>query len=269
MIQLFELTRKTRIVNGDYTFDGEGDFISMLPFLTPKFDGNWQIALVDPSIKYAHTLADNNNIPSYVDCYVYMSPAKIEQVVLKHPSMIPKKQKPWDAYMEMISELSNTIEPKAAKYLYKAIGGDTEKLKEALLQLDNKCESGSITLNNVKEMYTAAVKPVFSTDVVLAFFMKDAGRWRLYEKLVSELGERYSYYTIRKNVFKWLNEKAAYLKNEETTIRFIDKVDAPFISYVNVLFSLSNDYRELSTLMYEWDNRDNKVIERRTNAYIQ
>lgn len=269
MIQLNELTRKTRIKKGDYTFDGEADLIKLLPQLTPKFDGNWELILVDPSVKYVHSLSEGYSLPNYVDCYIYMGMAKLEQVLLKHPTLMPKKQKPWEAYMSMIAELQHVIDPNAAKYLWKALSGDVDKLKEALDKLDDDCEEITITVKQVKDVYTASIKPVFASEVVEAFFTKDRGRWTEYSKLVSMLGERYGYYAIRKQVFKWLTEKASYLKNEETTLRSIADVDALFIDYVYMLFYFSADYRELPALMYEWDNRNDKAVERRLYAYLQ
>lgn len=269
MIQLNELTRKTRIRKCDYTFDGESDMLKLLPNLTPKFDGNWEIALVDPSIKYAHTLSESYSLPEYVDCYVYLNAAKLEQVVLKHPNLMPKKQKPWETYMAMIADMRNVIDPHATRYLWKALSGDLDKLKEALDKLDDDCVDGCVTVKQVKSIYTAAVKPIFASEVVLSFFTKDKNRWSLFNRFTSMLGERYGYYTIRKQVFKWLAEKASYLRNEETTIRAIGEIDAMFIDYVYMLFYFSTDYRELSTLMYEWDNRNNKAVERRLYAYLQ
>lgn len=269
MIQLYELTRKTRIHNGDYTFDGEAEMLKIIPILTPKFDGNWEVALVDPSIKYAHTLAEDYALPSYIDCYVYMSAAKLEQVVLKHPNLMPKKQKPWETYMAMIAELNHVIDPHSTRYLWKALSGDTDKLKEALIKLDNECEDSVITIQQVKKDYTAVIKPAFASEVVEAFFTLDRNRWNTFKKFVGLLGDRYAYYAIRKQVFKWLTEKASYLQNKETTIRRISDVDAVFIDYVYMLFYFSTDYRELSTLMYEWDNRSDKAVERRLYAYLQ
>lgn len=269
MIQLYELTRKTRIHKGDYTFDGEGDMLKLLPSLTPKFDGQWEIALVDPSVAYAHTLSSDAALPDYVDCHVYLNPAKLEQVLLKHPNLMPKKQKPWEQYMALIAELNHAIDANATKYLWKALNGDTDKLKDALTKLDSECEDICITVQQVRNDYTVAVKPVYASEVVELFFIKDRGRWSTFQKFVTMFGERYAYYTIRKQVFKWLSDKTAYLQNKETTIRSIADVDAVFIDYVYMLFYFSSDFRELSTLMYEWDNRNDKAVERRLYAYLQ
>jgi len=269
MMTLTELNRKTRIRKCDYTFDGEADMLKLLDVLTPKFEGNWEIALVDPSIKYINGIAEGFALPDYVDCYVYMSSAKIEQVVLKHPSLMPKKQKPMDLYMSLIGDMNHAIDHNAARYLWKALNGDTDKLKEALDKLDNECEDMCITVQQVKKDFTATLKPVFASEVVEKFFTKDFRRWQTFRKFVDLLGESYAYYSIRKQVFKWFEEKAYYLRNKETTIRSIGDIDAFFIDYVYILFHQSVDYRELFTLMYEWDNRNNEALERRTNAYLQ
>lgn len=269
MINFIELTRKTRFVSSDYTFEKADNMLELLPSLTPKFDGNWVITLVDPNMKIVFDLVDNDILPSFVDCYVYMNQSKLERIFLKYPKLIAKKQKPWDTYMLMLADLNHAIEHSASKYLYKALNGDIDRLKEALEKLDANCEGEMITLQEVRVDYVKVRKAVYASEVVRAFFLKERNRWSLYESLVKDLGQSFAYYSIRKQVFGWLKDKGDYLSNKETDNRSIEYVDAPFISYVYTLFVNSNSAQELPALMYEWEHRSEASVERRIYADIQ
>lgn len=268
MIELILFTRNTKLIHSDYTFDDEKSLEKILKIITPKFDGEWVINLIDPSVKYTLGLLENNNIPNYVKCNVYLKQAKLEMVLLKYPRNEAKKQSPWEAYMVMISDLQHNIDADAAKYLFKAVGSNVDDLKEALTLLDNNCEGESIKLKQVRDIYTVARKPTYASEVVAAFFTKDRYRWDLYNRLVKDLGESYAYNAIRKQVFKWVEDKGAYLKNEDVKNRSISEVDAPFINYVYLLFVNSSSHSDLHALMYEWDNRCMKNVERRLYANI-
>ena len=269
MINFTELTRKTRFVHSDYTFEQADKMLELLPTLTPKFDGNWTVVLIDPNIKDVFELVDNDVLPSFVECYVYMNQSKLERIFLKYPKLIAKKQKPWDTYMLMLSDLNHPLEHSATKYLYKALSGDIDRLKEALEKLDANCKGEVITLKEVKVDYTKVRKATYASEVVRAFFLKDRNRWSLYESLVKDLGQSYAYYSVRKQVGNWLKDKGDYLANKETDNRSIDSVDAPFISYVYLLFVNSVSPNDLPGLMYEWDHRGEASVERRIYADIQ
>ena len=268
MIKFTELTRKTKFVQSDYTFEKSEDMLSMLPHLTPKFKGNWIINLVDPRIKDAFHLIEHDVLPNYIDCYVYMSQSKLDIIVLKHPKLIPTKQKPWETYQLMIAELNHPIDPKAADYIYSTLSGNLDKLHEALSQLDRDCESDTITIQQAKQEYKATRKVVYASDVVKAFFTRDKWRWNKYNNLVQDLGQSYAYYAIRKQVLKWSSDKNDYLQNKEVENWMIGEIDAPFISYVFLLFINSNNPNELHPLMLEWDNRSIESVERRIYADI-
>lgn len=269
MIDLKVFTSKTKLEHSDYTFDDDTSLEKILTVITPKFEGEWVINLIDPSLKFALHLMERDIVPNYVKCNVYLKQAKLDIILMRYPKNEAKKQKPWDAYMIMVSELVHDINTDAAKYLYKAADGDVEMLKDALMLLDSKCEEQSITLQQVRNVYTQAKKPMYASEVVTSFFTKDRYRWQKYETLVRDLGESYAYNAIRKQVLNWLKDKGDYLENKDVKNRRISEVDSLFINYVYFLFINSVDHRDLPALMYEWDNRGRESVERRFYANIQ
>lgn len=263
MINLIEKKRGTKITVHDYVFDTAENILELLPELTPKFEGNWTVALVEPSIKFAGTLFETGEIPDYMDVDMYLSTAKLEQLLLKYPKLQPKKMTQYETFMEFISLIRNHINHDAAKYLFKACDRNAEEAEEVLSKLDVECSNGVIDLALVKKHCVLLRKPVYASEVYTAFMLKDKWRWKKLDALEKDLGTRYAYYAMRKQSVQWLSDKASYLHNEDTKNRHISEVDASFISYAYICFANSKNYNELTAVMYDIDNRSTAALERR------
>lgn len=269
MINFVEKKSKTRIPQHDYVLDKEEFYLRLLDVLTPKFDGVWTIALVDPKITFIDEyLVEAQDVP-YIEVNVYLPVAKLEMVMLKHTKLAPKKQSSYEAYMALLGEMTNTLEHDASKYLYKACSGSIDTLTEVVEKLDKECESGRITIKDVKQVCVAVKKPLYASTVYEAFMVKDRDRWSLLERLEQELGTSYCYYALKKQSVKWFEDKCKYLSNEDVKNYNIRKVDAPFITYAYVCFSNSRNVNELYTVMYDIDNRCKEALDRRLYADLQ
>ena len=269
MINFYEKKAKTRIPQHDYVFDKPEYYLKLLDVLTPKFAGNWTVALVDPTIKFVEEFIESRKDVPFVEVNIYLAGAKLDQIMLKHTKLLPKNQSTWETYMVLQSEMHNVLSHDASKYLYKACNGDTDAMADIIEKLDTECETGTIQVADVKKLCTVIKKPLYASAVYEAFLLKKRERWALLAKLEGELGTKFSYYALRKQSVKWLEEKVKYLHNEDVKNYNISRVDSAFICYAYTCFINSNSPSELYTVMYDIDNRCEEALERRVYANLQ
>lgn len=269
MINFIEKQQRTRIPLHDYTFEKEEMLQSILDVLTPKIEGVWTIALIEPKIKFVNEFLDEYKDIPYITLDIYLGQAKLDAVLLKHPKLMPKKQTYKEAFLTVISEMKNQIDHAASKYLFKACRGDVEQLSEVLTRLDAECTTGTINVADAKQACTVVRKPLYASQVYRAFMSKDRQRWNLLYKLELELGTSFAYYALRKQAMTWLEEKGNYLNNEDTKNRDIGNVDGAFICYAYVCFMNSNNPNDLYMVMYDIDNRGPVPLGRRIDVNLQ
>lgn len=267
MIKLALLKKKSKFPEADYILDKPEMFFSLLEVLTPKFKGNWEIVLVDPKLKEVKSLIDNG-IPEYINCTIMLVQAKLDNVVMDHPTLAPKTLSPKDEYKEMISSLKHVMEDRAMWMLYNAMGPNMQLLQEALDKLDAECEELYITVKQVQQTF-AVSKRVYASDVLRAFLIHDRYRWFKLNTLTKELGEEYAYYAIYKQVRELLADKNKYLHNEDVKNRLVGTVDAPLICYAYVLFANSNSWRNLHGVLHDLEERNQYALERSQYVNLQ
>lgn len=254
MIKLEYLKKGVKFPKVDYVLDKPEKLSSLITNLTPKFTGTWEIILVDPKIVQVNELLDTEDIPDWVNIYLYVNNSKMEQILLDYPKYKPKEVSIRDAYKDMIASLRHGIDVKAANYLFDAIGKSASDLQEALLKLDSECEGESITLKQVQSSYQYT-KRVYASQVLEAFMTHDRYRWYKFEHITHDLGDRITYYALKKQAKLLLLNKNKYLHNEDIKSNLVTKIDAPFICYVYVLFANSNSHLDLRGILCAIENR--------------
>lgn len=260
MIKLEYLKKGTKFRKSDYVLDKPEKLPDLVVNLTPKFEGSWEIILLDPKIVQIRELLDMDSIPRWINVYIYINKVKMEQIVLDYPKFEPKEESPRDAFKAMIADLKNSIDNAAAEYLFDAVGRRTEDLQDALIKLDNECENGTITLKQVQGSFQYT-KRVYASEVLEAFMTKNRYRWYKFEKFTHDLGDKIAYYALRKQVKKLLQDKNAYLHNEDVKNKLVATVDAPFICYVYVLFANSTSYLDLRGIMCSIEHRSQEMLD--------
>lgn len=269
MINFIEKQSRTKIPYHDYVFEKEEMMQPVVDILTPKIEGTWTIALIEPKIKFINEMLDNYQEIPFIQLDIYMSRAKLDAILLKHPKLAPKHQTAKEAFLTIISEMKNQIDHAASKYLYKACNGDIEQISEVVKKLDAECKTGTVGLQEVKDSCTIIRKPLYASQVYKAFMLRDRQRWNYLYKLELELGTSYAYYALRKQATKWLEEKSKYLNNEDTKNREINHVDGAFICYAYCCFINSNNPNDLYMVMYDIDTRTKESLGRRIDVNIQ
>lgn len=254
MIKIVQYKRNMKIQEADYVLDKSEKLLDILVNLTPKFEGNWEIVLLEPKIKFVKKLLEDIILPEWVNIYLYLSNKKMEAVVLEHPGLQPKAKSIREEYDTMISSLNHLIDKNAKDAILRAIGNNTTQLQETLTLLDKECEGQKITLKQVQSTLNYSSR-VYASDVLKAFMTHDVKRWDLYYKLLHELGPQITYYALYKQVKQLLDDKYAFLHNEDVKSYIARNVDAAFICYVYTIFCNSTDYRQLVALLHMIDNR--------------
>lgn len=263
MIRLIQYKRKMSIQQNDYFIEKMKDLLYLTEILTPKFSGTYVIVFFDPTLAECKELIDENILPEFIDCYLYLNKQKLDKLLLDYPKLVPKQKSAWETYQEMISSMTNIISSTAAKMLYKAIGANETALEEALSKLDAECTTGTITPKDVQKnfMYTPRV---YASDVLDAFLMQSKNRWTLFEKYYKDCGDEVAYYALKKQVKAALSDKVAYLNNEDVKRKNLGRIDAPYFCYAYTIFANSSSTKDLYSLMVALDRRSPEYLELNT-----
>lgn len=254
MIQLKHYDRKVGVKDADYTIDTDSKFLTLVSILTPKFVGKWEIVLIEPKQKFIKDLLDGDSVPDWITVSVYLSTKKLDAIVLEFPKLQPKKSTLKDDFNDMIAGMKHLITESAKSAILKSVGSNREELAEAVHKLDSECNESTVTLKQVQSTLNYQ-NITYASDVMKAFLTYDANRWNLYTKLVHSLGQEIAYYALYKQAKLLLQDKHKYLLNQEVKNYVVNKVDAPFICYVYVLFSNSSNYKQLPVIMELIDKR--------------
>lgn len=254
MIKFLIYTKDTRIFDCDYIIEKPEKLLDLVPYLNKKIEGEWKIALLLPPIKFARRLTDDNIVPEYVQLSVYLERGVSEQLCSERPQLVVKQKTAYERFMDSIGEKQISITPKAAQELYHRVGTHKDKLDEYLVMLSEENEGREITQDVIRKQIPDERK-VYASDVLLSFLVKDRNRWKKYNALVLNLGQEYAFYALRKYSNKLLHDKNRYLRNEDTEVRGIDKIDGFRISQAYILFNTCKS-SELDICMQLLDKRE-------------
>lgn len=256
MVRFEQLTRQTKIPKADYVFSESADLEELLCKLTPKIAREpWLILLIDTDLAYVRRyMQDAEIVPKFVTCTFYLPPDKMEVLSEQFPNINVHRESIWDLYLGIVHSLNHLVHTNAYSYLYKCIGPNLEELTVALNQLDNECDTDTITLQDVKRNYLLT-KRVYASQVLETFYGKKPDRWKLYQAYVEELGIRVAYYAMRKQVVSLLKAKNEYLCNRETKNKLVNSIDAPFICFAYSAFMKYESAYQLPAIMHLMDNR--------------
>lgn len=261
MVTVNVVVPKMSFPDYDYFFEKEAEFEKILTNLTPKFSGNWDIVLYEPSIAYVKELMKVDTTPSFVNCMVFVGSKKYDTLALTFPNLEETRKSTWDHYQDMLLRLKHTISRKSSIILYRAVGADLENLQQALNKLDLLCEGNEITESLIRKHFIVQ-SHVYANQVLEAFAKRQRNRWTLFAQFHKELGTRSAFYAMRNYTKQLLKAKDDYLHNEEVKLQEVKRIDAVSIDFAYILFNTTDNYKLLPALMYELENRNQATIER-------
>ena len=255
--------RKSQTLTGHYILTGSDEFLQLLPYLYGKLEGTWEITVIADGIKDIRAITAAT-IPKCVNVLLLADIADLEQYQLEKPDLKVEKVSPYDAYLALFTDIDGIVfDPKAVSEIYKRAGPSIDKLKEGLAACIEVSDGVKVTIKDVDKVLLPN-KRVYASDVVKAF-LKERNvpyRWSLVDKLVTDLGQSFAYYSIRKYIYNLLVNKDKYLQNETVAERFerdIEHIDALTIAHAYITFTTYDKPELLYAALYILERRNYDV----------
>ena len=102
MVKYLVYTSDTRVFDVDYLYEKEDKFLSVLPYLKRKIEGDWKIAILEPDIKFVRRTFDEQLVPEYVELALYMERSIAERIMIEKPQLAVKEKTAFEKYMDSI-----------------------------------------------------------------------------------------------------------------------------------------------------------------------
>lgn len=241
----------------DYVFEDAEKFLSILPFMTPKIEGDWSIIVIEPKLPFVRTCLDTEIIPAYLELVITIESGQLEQLYLERPNLVEKEKSNWEIYMDMVAHFESVLDNRSMYEIYRRCGPKEDNLRTALNTLSIY---PVITLTEVNKHF-APVTRVYANQVVRSFLLgRFRQAWRQLSILEEEIGPTVAFYSMRKNIRHLLREKSKYLRNEDTGERLIENIDVYSLIYLYQLFETAASPLQLYPILLMFERRS-------TNAY--
>ena len=250
MVDILEFKRKEFTGGKDYTFESYSDFMKVYPYLLPKLEGEWDIAYIAENLTSVEELKANV-AQSWIHIAVYLDKDLYAAYYTKYPSEKKEVLSNKDVCLKIIAESNLLIDPDATKELLYRVRNEPKTLRMMLVQLDDQCIDKHITIKDIRK-YVPKNESVYAKSVVRYFINGERYRWEYLEKLISQLGDRYAFYAMRKAVSNLLKEKHKYLHNQDAQ-RGIEDLPATQIVRLYTLFTLAPNPQALVPIMSQFD----------------
>lgn len=268
MFDVLPYTKHTKFDKYDFMIETYDDLQGLKPVILPKLSGEWLVAVINPSIKDAKSILEDTDIPTFFNINIYMLQNKIKSVLEEYPEYAHKNLTNFEVYKQFISTLSHPINTDAMNYAYRAANGDMSELEATLSKIDSSITTQSITLKDIQSEFSYT-KHIYTTQVLKDFILRTKGRYSHYSTWLNELGMQYAYNSMYKTVKNYVHDKHEYLQGKAVKNKSIAQLDGVSLSILYTLFVNSTHYSQLESIMYEFDNRNNKAFRRYVNARLQ
>lgn len=268
MITVNSYTKTTVFGEYDYFLEDYKSLSDLKSIFLPKIQGEWRIIIVDPSLKDAHSILADTDVPSYVNLVLYLPNKKLEKVIENYPEYAHKELNNYEKFKQFISTLKHPISNEAVNYVYKAANGNLEEIQDGVRRIDEECTNQAITLKDVQSEFTYT-KRVYTSQVLNDFLFRTRYRFQHYNAWLNELGMSYAYNSMYKTVKNYMKDKVAYLQGKSVKNRTVEQIDAVTLSVLYTLFFNSTNYMQLESLLYQFDTIDNETFRRYLDARLQ
>jgi hypothetical protein len=265
----------------DYILDKMSDYLKLVEYLKyRKFDGDWNVALVDMRVKDLYSVLDIEQ-PDYLNINIYLKRDALNFVLLKYPKYREVQKSRWEEYLEIIGASSLQIEKSASSELFRRTAGNAQKIREALSELELLFYGEPVITTKHLNSVLLNEDIVYARDVILTALLKgnpavpkrghrlskyqygDADK--LLEQLTQEIGLEATFYSLRKFCKKLYEEKQVFLHSgdckESDVIKVVDVYE---ILHAYLCFLMSNPKQLYATMYNILRRRQNDSIFERT-----
>lgn len=252
MIQIRKHSRDVDFSIYDYVIEDFDQFLTLLPFLTPKVEGDWNIIIIEPKLAFVRMCLDTEIIPEYLSLVITMEKALLEQLYLERPALVDKEKTNWERYLDMLSGFESVLANKTMYEIYKRCGPREDTLRAAL---DLLSQYPVITMKEINKHF-APVTRVYAKQVVHAFLRKRfSSAWKMLSMLEADIGSTIAFYAMRKSIRAIFNAKCNYLRNEETKEYIVESVDVYTIILLYWLFESATSPEQLYPILLMFERR--------------
>lgn len=247
MITLKKKQKDMQFTPYDYTFEKMDKFYSIVPYLLPKIDGEWHIAILEPKFDEMLTLIDSSIVPKHLNVTIIVDKKVMEQLYLYHPEMEKPEKTNWEKYMDLLKTFEGSMEDKVMRELYYRAGPTEKALQEALGLLSKY----PVVTMQILNKHFLKVNRVFASRVVQQFLMGwHAQAYKALSILITEIGSKAAFYAMRKYIRTVYKEKVKYLNNEETKEWIVTKADSYTIVRLYTLFEEATNPYQLYIILH-------------------
>lgn len=252
MIQIRKHSRDIDFNIYDYVIEDSDKFLSLLPFLTPKVEGDWHVIIIEPKLAFIRMCLDTEIIPEYLDLVITVEQSLLDQLYLERPNLVEKEKSNWDRYLDMLASFSSILANKTMYEIYRRCGPREDNLRAAL---DTLSQYPVITMREINKHF-APVTRVYAKQVVQAFLRKHySSAWKMLGILEADIGSTVAFYAMRKSIRSVFQAKCKYLRNEETTEYIVESVDVYTIILLYWLFESATSPEQLYPILLMFERR--------------
>ena len=197
----------------DYVFKDFSTFYEVADLLTISLFGKYEICVQTDVVKDIQAFLKQENKYSHLMVTVLTCDSVIEFLLAYHPNLrIQENVKPYDIYLQLLTERHLLLEKKSMRILYNSIG-HTEK--EMVFALDSLLQEYGervlITEAMLSELFILN-KITYPRSVLIAYLQMERWRESKLKKCLVDVGNEVTLGAMIKNIKSLVNEKIIYLK---------------------------------------------------------
>lgn len=222
---------------GDFLVTDKKSFQGVVDKLAMKLDGTpWHINYVEPTdLQHVREVIDNM-AHGYIQVVIHLAKDAFQKLTRERPTLVKEEISTYDKYLQLLYT-STTIrfDPEAKSALFYRLFGALDPIAETISLINRYHQKDSMTLPELNK-YVLDVRRTSAADVLRAYFTGAAYRRESIERFTDFLGHKVAFYSLRKALYKLVNEKAAYIKGEDQG-RLAESATVYEINYLVYLFT--------------------------------
>lgn len=215
MYYLYKKGSKQVPAKMDYTFEHYKDFLVVAPSLTMKITGPYVVSIKIVSFDEVKDFLQNEDSYKHIDIYLQAEKDFYNVILLRKPGIRTLEEKDnYEIWTELIRRLDIRLEAKLSKKLYWSISHEYEKMYECLTELKKEYGKQIISMPMVTRVINID-QIVYPRTVCISYIRLSRDRKSKLSKSISEFGNDLVFYSIRKNLDQFLNDKNSYFLTGE------------------------------------------------------
>lgn len=215
MYYLYEKVGKSTMPKFDYNFNNFADFYAIAPVLTRKLYGQYVIHVKVNNMEALEEFINVSDKYKHMTLYIQATDTVYKYIRLKKPgvSLLDSKND-YEIWSELIQRHGLMLGPGCAKKLFWAVKHTYEAMSEAILELKEVYGNQIVTMDMVAKVISIE-SIVYPRNALISYIRMDRFRKSKLDKCIEAFGNDIVFYSMRKRVDAFIQEKNAYFKTGE------------------------------------------------------